>query len=263
MAFVLQSLWGAYNGALTRHPITTKSITSGVMYGLGDVFAQVGEAYKNDTTVELNWKRIGVMTFFGTVVSGPMYHYWFAYLDQLPMRMLQMRKNRQKWEILRAYRVLKEHNIPVGEPILTGTKPFHKYTVKGAKILADQLVFSSIYTAVFFLGIGTMNGMAGVTKNQHKHEEHKLIEEIQSHEQQTPTQQQPQPQEQGQELLTLTSNQSQEVQEMIKSLRAIRTEQNAATLDELIRKLESGGEDGLKILGILLLIHFIIVFHKI
>jgi len=188
------------------------------MYGLGDIFAQVGEAYKNNTTIELNWKRIGVMTFFGTVVSGPMYHYWFAYLDQLPMRMLQMRRNRQKWEILRAYRVLKEHNIPVGEPIFPGTKPFHKYTVKAAKILADQLIFSSIYTGVFFLGIGTMNGMAGVSKHHPEDNANK------------------------------NEDANNTMEQMIQNLRAIRTEQNAATIDELIKKLASGGEEGLKFL---------------
>lgn len=254
MTFVLKSLWDAYNGALNRRPITTKSITSGVMYGLGDVFAQVGESYKYGTPLELNWKRIGVMTLFGTVVSGPMYHYWFAYLDQLPLRMLQMRKNRQKWEILRAYRVLKEHNIPVGEPILTGIKPFHKYTVKAAKILADQLIFSSIYTGVFFIGIGTMNGIAGVTKQQHTTTS---ITHGEGHTKEGDQQQQEQQHHQQQ--ITVPT-QTQEVDEMIKSLRAIRNEHNAATLDELIRKLESGGEDGRKVLGILLFIILFIFF---
>jgi len=196
-----------YNNLLTRRPITTKSVTSGLMYGLGDIFAQVGESYKNDTELKLNWKRIGVMTFFGTFISGPMYHYWFAYLDQLPLRMLQIRKSRQKWEILRAYKILKDHNIPVGEPIFPGTKPFHKYTVKAAKILADQLIFSSIYTVVFFLGIGTLNGVVGVTQEQkHEHEQHES---------------------------------KKEVEDMIKNLRAIRTEHNAAALEDLINKLET------------------------
>jgi len=147
-------------------------------------------------------------------------HYWFAYLDTFPLRMLQMRKNRQKWEILRAYRVLKEHNIPVGEPVVTGTKAFHKYTVKFAKIMLDQLVFSSIYTALFFFGVGTMNGVAGVTKSGHGADGHEK---------------------------QLEGKGKEEVEKMIQTLRAIKTEHNAAALDELIHKLETGN-DGPKLI---------------
>jgi len=211
---VIRPLWVLYNGALNRRPITTKSITSGLMYGLGDIFAQVGEAYKFDVPLKLNWKRIGVMTFFGTVISGPMYHYWFAYLDTFPLRLLQMRRVRQKWEILRAYKILKDNNIPVGELVLPEAKPFHKYWVKAAKIIADQVVFSSVYTAVFFLGIGTMNGVVGVKKGH--------------------------PQEVGDHNKEVErAGKTQEVEEVIKNLRAIKTEHNATALEELIQKLET------------------------
>eukprot|EP00026_Physarum_polycephalum_P010458 Phypoly_transcript_10622.p1 GENE.Phypoly_transcript_10622~~Phypoly_transcript_10622.p1 ORF type:complete len:306 (+),score=58.29 Phypoly_transcript_10622:35-919(+) len=231
MAVVLKSVWNVYNGWLTRQPIKTKSITSGIMYGLGDVFAQVAVSYKDDTPLKLDWKRIGVITFFGTFMSGPLYHYWFAYLDVLPLRMLQMRKNKQKWEILRAYNTLKQFNIPVGEPILPKVKPFHKYTVKAAKILADQLIFSSLYTGFFFIAIGTMNGIAGVEKTHGppKTEGEEIVDhQVEELAKQIPT--------------------SVEKEEVIKSLRAIRTEHNAAALDDLIQKLESGGEDGLQVM---------------
>jgi hypothetical protein len=231
MAVVLNAikpLWVLYNGALNRRPITTKSITSGVMYGLGDIFAQMGESYKNDTPLVLNWKRIGVMTFFGTFISGPMYHYWFAYLDILPLRMLQMRKVRQKWEILRAYKVLKDNNIPVGELVLPEAKPFHKYWVKAAKIMADQVVFSSIYTAVFFMGIGTMNGIVGVKKGEPHHE---VVEGEHTDKE------------------VVVKQGKAEVEEVIRNLRAIKTEHNATALEELIQKLEtSEGPDLAKII---------------
>lgn len=207
------------------------------MYGLGDVFAQVAESYKYGTPLKLDWKRIGVITFFGTFLSGPLYHYWFAYLDVLPMRMLQMRKSKQKWEILRAYKVLKEHNIPVGEPIYPGVKPFHKYTVKTAKILADQLIFSSLYTGFFFLVIGTLNGIAGVQKTHGP--PHETTEEGEHAE------------GDGHAVAKVVPPTSPEKEEMIRSLRAIRTEHNAAALDDLINKLEKGEEKDLKIMGIL------------
>jgi hypothetical protein len=239
MAVVLRSVWNVYNGWLTRQPIKTKSITSGIMYGFGDVFAQVAESYKYNTPLKLDWKRIGVITFFGTFLSGPLYHYWFAYLDVLPLRMLQMRKNRQKWEILRAYNILKQHNIPVGEPILPKVKPFHRYTVKAAKILADQLIFSSLYTGFFFLVIGTLNGIAGVKKSHGPpHEEIEGVEHV------------------VEEVVAKQPPSEPEKEEMIKSLRAIRTEQNAAALDELIHKLEMSGEGDIEVLGIFFFFFF-------
>jgi len=176
--------------------------------------------------------------------SGPLYHYWFAYLDVLPLRMLQLRKNKQKWEILRAYNILKQHNIPVGEPVLPKVKQFHRYTIKAAKILADQLIFSSLYTGFFFVAIGTMNGVAGVKKVHHGApleikgaegaegvaeavegagaEAEAVVEQV------------------VEEAKQVTAP---EKEEMIKSLRAIRTEHNAAALDELINKLEHGTDE--------------------
>lgn len=200
------------------------------MYGLGDVFAQVAQSYSEKRPLVLDWKRIGVITFFGTFFSGPLYHYWFAYLDVFPLQMLHFRKSKQKWEILRAYKVLKEHNIPVGELTFTGAKPFHKYTVKAAKILADQLVFSSLYTGFFFIAIGTMNGMAGVKKHAppvHEGEE-------------------------GEQAVVKPAPTTAEQEEMIKRLRAIRTEHNAAALDDLIAKLENGTGDHLEVMSILI-----------
>ena len=234
MAVVLKSVWSVYNGSLTHNPIKTKSITSGVMYGLGDVFAQLAESYKYKIPLKLDWKRIGVITFFGTFLSGPLYHYWFAYLDVLPLRMLSMRKSKDKWEILRAYDILKKHNIPVGEPIFSKAKPFHKYTIKAAKILADQLIFSSLYTGFFFLVIGTLNGVAGVQKTN------------------GPPNQEVEGAEHVEEQKMVRETTSPEKEEMIKRLRAIRTEHNAAALDDLINKLESGSGDSLEVASILL-----------
>jgi hypothetical protein len=235
---VLKSVWNVYNGYLTRQPIKTKSITSGVMYGLGDVFAQVAVSYNDNTPLKLDWKRIGVITFFGTFLSGPLYHYWFAYLDVLPIRMLQLRNATQKWEILRAYNTLKQFNIPVGEPILPKVKPFHKRTVKAAKILADQLIFSSLYTGFFFIVIGTLNGIAGVEKTHGPPKKEEGVEHAEHAEH-----------EEHVEVLAKQPS-SREKEQVIKSLRAIRTEHNADALDELIQKLEAGGEEGLQVMRI-------------
>lgn len=150
---------GAYNAVLKSHPLTTKSLTSGVMYGAGDVLCQVGESYHDDKPLKINWKRVAVMTGFGTLIGGPMYHYWFAYLDHLPMQLLQLRRHRHKLEIMRAYNTLKRNGITVGEMIVPETRQYNKWTVKAVKIVADQFIFSSLYTLIFFMGIGTANAL--------------------------------------------------------------------------------------------------------
>eukprot|EP01111_Echinosteliopsis_oligospora_P003520 TRINITY_DN1553_c0_g1_i1.p1 TRINITY_DN1553_c0_g1~~TRINITY_DN1553_c0_g1_i1.p1 ORF type:complete len:296 (-),score=55.94 TRINITY_DN1553_c0_g1_i1:15-902(-) len=220
----LARLWGSYNHALQTAPIVTKSLTSGAMYGLGDVICQVGTRPEGDfKDFKVDWKRVGVMILFGTVVSGPMYHYWFAYLDELPLRLLALRKHRQRWEILRAYGVFKKYNIPVGELVLPETKQFHKYSIKASKILMDQLVFSSIYTGTFFFGIGILNGVFGVGQHGHninaKHDTDGKHTEINI----SPSYQKLHP----------------EVTLLIESLQAMRTEQNAASIDRIIHKLEA------------------------
>jgi len=154
-----------YNDLLIDYPIVTKSVTSGIMYGAGDVICQVGEAKRKGLPLDFEWKRTAVMATFGTFLSGPLYHYWFAYLDTLPIRMLELRKHRQTWKLLRSYNILKSHNVPVGELVLPDTKPFSKKTIKASKILMDQLVFSSVYMGLFFMGVGIMNDLVGVTKH--------------------------------------------------------------------------------------------------
>ena len=65
-------------------------------------------------------------------------------------------------KILRAYAYLKSHGIEVKLDLqkLPKSLPLGKWESKGAKILADQLIFSSLYTLVFFIGVGMLTGAA-------------------------------------------------------------------------------------------------------
>ena len=63
---------------------------------------------------------------------------------------------------MRAYNLLKRYGISVTLDVskLPNAQPLGKWTTKAAKIAMDQLVFSSAYTAVFFLSIGMLRGGA-------------------------------------------------------------------------------------------------------
>jgi hypothetical protein len=46
----------------------------------------------------VKFKQFHMLLSIGTVIAGPMYHYWFSWLDRIPymmMRAKQQRKNKQ------------------------------------------------------------------------------------------------------------------------------------------------------------------------
>lgn len=104
--------------------------------------------------------RLGVFFTFGTVISGPIYHYWFNSLNELPLRLWNLKNVRHRGKILQSYAYLKAHGIEVKLDLakLPNAKELSRFTVKVSKILADQLLFSSAYTVVLFMCLGLMNG---------------------------------------------------------------------------------------------------------
>jgi len=156
-----------YNDVLERRPLLTKSITTGVMYGAGDVLAQYVENMQTEPGEEqkkdwFNYKRLLVFTAFGTVIGGPAFHYWYNYLNEVPAIMLQLKRSRQRGKILRAYAYLKSFGIEVilDKAKLPKTAPLNKWQNKLVKLVADQFIFASAYLLVFFMGVGTMNKTA-------------------------------------------------------------------------------------------------------
>ncbi len=157
-----------YNALLEDSPISTKCLTSGVLYAGGDLLAQYADTYNTNLGKEksdhinttVNYKRLGVFFLFGTVVGGPAYHYWFNYLNELPAALWRLKQTRQRGQILRSYAFLKSHGIEVKLDMakLPKAAPLGKWKGKAAKIAADQLIFAPIYTLVFFMSIGVLNG---------------------------------------------------------------------------------------------------------
>ena len=139
----------------------------------GDIIAQLLDHYQEehshkDGTKEpnkkksfaLDWRRLGIFFVFGTVISGPAYHYWFNQLNELPLRLWNLKNVRHRGKILTAYTYLRAHGIEVKLDLakLPNAKELGKVTAKVAKIAADQLLFSSLYTVVLFMSFGMLNG---------------------------------------------------------------------------------------------------------
>jgi hypothetical protein len=73
-------LWGGYLSQLDKNPVATKSLTSGVLNGLGDVLAQL---WLGDESQSFQWKRLGIFTLLGMVWIGPALHLWYGALAKL------------------------------------------------------------------------------------------------------------------------------------------------------------------------------------
>lgn len=171
-----------YNSLLERRPVLVKSLTSGLMYASGDLIAQFIAHSREQREAEtvpvtgasdggatgatatpasvrrregfrVDWRRLTIFFAYGTLLAGPMYHVWFNQLDLLPAAMFKLRQMRQRNEVLKAYALLRRHGVEVDLKVdkLPNAKPFSKWTERGIKIAADQLVFSTIYTLVFFV----------------------------------------------------------------------------------------------------------------
>jgi len=123
--------------ALKTHPIPVKMLLTGVTYAVGDFFAQLIEKRSDKDYQGYNWKRTAILFGFGTMISGPIYHYWFGYVDYFAATFLKK-------------------DATIAQRVAT-------------KIALDQAVFSTIYTALFFVGVGTMKSMAGLSVGSPHH----------------------------------------------------------------------------------------------
>ncbi len=141
-------MWEFYSNSLKKRPLATKTLTSGVTYGLGDIISQVMEQAQQIPFrgIKIDWQRCANLFVFGILVSGPCYHYWFNYLDKLPGIAYELRKSTQKWEAKRAFHVLKQYNVQfpqANEFILPKPQPHRPWVTYAMKIAMDQLIFST------------------------------------------------------------------------------------------------------------------------
>ncbi|KAE9603765.1 hypothetical protein Lal_00002263 [Lupinus albus] len=85
-------LWKWYQKCLAFHPVKTQVISSGVIWGAGDIAAQAvtysipnktNSHFKDDDKeFKINWKRVATTSVFGLGFVGPVGHYWYEYLDR-------------------------------------------------------------------------------------------------------------------------------------------------------------------------------------
>ncbi|TKY58273.1 PXMP2/4 family protein 2 [Spatholobus suberectus] len=96
-------LWKWYQNCLAVHPVKTQVISSGLIWGAGDIAAQAVTHYtaKTHATMDegdnkefkINWKRVSTTSLFGLGFVGPVGHYWYEGLDRFIRLRLMLKPN--------------------------------------------------------------------------------------------------------------------------------------------------------------------------
>ncbi|XP_019074957.1 uncharacterized protein LOC100257619 isoform X1 [Vitis vinifera] len=101
----LLRLWKWYQDCLAVHPVKTQIISSGLIWGFGDICAQtithttakrhhqIGSLFikqDEDKELKINWRRVATTSLFGFGFVGPVGHFWYEGLDRLIRHRLQL-----------------------------------------------------------------------------------------------------------------------------------------------------------------------------
>ncbi|KAL1562220.1 protein Mpv17-like [Salvia divinorum] len=126
-------LWKWYQNCLATHPVKTQVISSGFIWGLGDIAAQAvthsnAKQQKHDEHKELkiNWRRVATTTMFGLGFVGPVGHYWYEGLDRIIRVRLKLQPN--------------------------------SFRFVASKVAADGIIFGPLDLLVFFTYMGFSSG---------------------------------------------------------------------------------------------------------
>ncbi|CAI0390016.1 unnamed protein product [Linum tenue] len=129
-------LWGWYRNCLTSHPLKTQVISSGFLWGAGDIGAQYvthSTAIKRlqctqdkEAEFRINWKRVAITSAFGLGFVGPVGHFWYENLDKFIRLRLKLTPKSARFV--------------------------------AAKVAADSIIFGPLDLLVFFTYMGFSTG---------------------------------------------------------------------------------------------------------
>ncbi|KAK0571261.1 hypothetical protein LWI29_013355 [Acer saccharum] len=92
-------LWKWYQNCLAVNPVKTQVISSGFLWGTGDIAAQCIthstskkhlQLADTDEELKINWKRVAITSMFGFGFVGPVGHFWYENLDKFIRLRLQL-----------------------------------------------------------------------------------------------------------------------------------------------------------------------------
>ncbi|XP_031476866.1 protein SYM1-like isoform X1 [Nymphaea colorata] len=99
---MLVRLWKWYQRCLTQYPLTTQVVSSGILWGVGDVSAQSVTHFSKKShrldhqeaeDLKISWKRVAFTSLFGFTFVGPVGNYWYEGLDRFIKHRLRFMPN--------------------------------------------------------------------------------------------------------------------------------------------------------------------------
>jgi alkyl hydroperoxide reductase subunit AhpC len=79
----LSGYWKAYKKQIKHSPILTKSITSCIIGLVGEVLGSYSKAQATGSRVSIDPRRMAAFGLYGLVVTGPVLHVWYSFLEQI------------------------------------------------------------------------------------------------------------------------------------------------------------------------------------
>lgn len=76
-------IFNEYRLLVQTYPVRTKAITSCIIGILGEILGGAISARRDNRPFGVDAKRVGIFGLYGLVITGPVLHYWYAFLEQL------------------------------------------------------------------------------------------------------------------------------------------------------------------------------------
>ncbi|KAI4337468.1 hypothetical protein L6164_015882 [Bauhinia variegata] len=133
--FIAQQKYLQLKNCLAVHPVKTQVISSGLIWGFGDIAAQTithssvksySQNEDEDEEFKINWKRVATTSLFGFGFVGPVGHYWYEGLDRCIRLRLMLKPN--------------------------------SFRFVATKVAVDGFLFGPLDLLVFFTYLGFTNG---------------------------------------------------------------------------------------------------------
>lgn len=134
---MLMGAWKWYQMQLATNPVPTQVISSGILWGTGDIGAQyvsfLTRKHRNQHSSDkvgkrfkIEWKRVATTSMFGFGFVGPVGHFWYEGLEHVTRHSFRLQPS--SWQFVTA------------------------------KLAADSLLFGPVHLLAFFTYMGLASG---------------------------------------------------------------------------------------------------------
>jgi len=167
--------WHKYAQCLVEHPVKTKGLTCGVLSVAGDAFYQHRMSLKNEQEYRHSFLRSGKIFVYGTVLLGPLLHFWFRALDRIvPLVTHHHGSGTVKEVVAQTMPLVGAHTHP---HLFTRVKfPLKNMHLSVRRVVVEQMSYSILVICMFFVVVGVLDYLVPDEKTSHLFKDRHFIE---------------------------------------------------------------------------------------